>query len=344
MIPPADDERSFAGGSMPVLNSDRPPPYANLDPAMASPTGSPSPPSSPTQRRLPTVSPAQAARSAITVGWASLVLSAGPTLAAALDPRDRPFQVVASVGLWLAWTAAFAASLVPRTVSLTAVRIVMPAAVPVLAWAVAVTREGGVRIDGLIGLGTAVAVTVLVLSAVVGDAFVNGSSYGDERRLPLRPPATLLAGPVPLAWAACLAGASTGPLLLAAGRWVAGIPATAVGFAVVALAVRALHGLARRWLVLVPAGVVVHDPLTLAEPVLCTRRLIRRIAPAPAGSDATDLTAGALGLALQIELTEPLPATGTRPAATMELASFLVAPSRPGEVLRAAHARRLPVP
>ena len=37
-----------------------------------------------------------------------------------------------------------------------------------------------------------------------GEAFVDGSSYGDERRMPLRPPVAVLAGPVPLAWAALL--------------------------------------------------------------------------------------------------------------------------------------------
>jgi hypothetical protein len=280
----------------------------------------------------------------VCVGWASLAVSAGPTLAAALDPRSRPVQLVASVMLWAAWAGALGAGLVPRTVSLTAVRIVMPAAVPVLGWSVLATKDGGVRLDGLLGLGTAAAVTVLVLSAVVGDLFVNGSSYGEERRLPLRPPAPLLLGPIPLAWAACVAGAVTGPLLLAAGQWVVGAVVTLAGAAATVGAARALHGLARRWLVLVPAGLVVHDPLTLAEPALCTRRLVRRLGPAPAGTDATDLTAGALGLALQVDLAEPLPATRTRPAETLELTSFLVAPSRPGEVLRAARARRLPVP
>ena len=40
--------------------------------------------------------------------------------------------------------------------------------------------------------------------------------------------------------------------------------------------VRSLHSLARRLLVLVPAGVVVVDPLTLADPVLMRREQIAR--------------------------------------------------------------------
>jgi hypothetical protein len=178
----------------------------------------------------------------------------------------------------------------------------------------------------------------------VGELFVNGSSYGDERRLPLRPPALLLLGPVPLAWAVCVAGVVAGPLLVADGRWLVGVPVTLAGLALAAGAARALHGLARRWLVLVPAGLVVHDPLTLVEPVLCTRRLVARLHAAPADTTALDLTAGARGLALQVDLTEAVPAARRQPAGEpVELVSFLVAPSRPGETLRAAGGRRLPV-
>jgi hypothetical protein len=187
----------------------------------------------------------------------------------------------------------------------------------------------------------------VVLAAFVGDGFVNGSSYGDERRLPLRPPAPLLAGPVPLAWAACVAGAVTGPLLLAAGAPLGGAVALVAGWAVAAATARALHGLARRWLVFVPAGFVVHDPLTLADPVLCPRAQVRRIGPAPADTAAADFTAGALGLALQVDLTGPVPAVaraGRRASGPVEatgVAAFLVAPSRPGEVLRVARSRRV---
>jgi hypothetical protein len=282
----------------------------------------------------------------VLVLWVSLLLTAGPALAAALEPRSRPVQVVASMGAWAAWAGVLGAALVPRTTSLTAVRIVVPAAVPALAWAALATGAAGPRVDALVGLGTAVAATVLVLSAFVGDGFVNGSSYGDERRLPLRPPAPLVLGPVPLAWAACVTGVLAGPLLLAAGQWVAGAAATLAGGVAAVLATRALHGLARRWLVFVPAGFVVHDPLALAEPVLCARRVVRRIGPAPADTAATDLTGGALGLALQVDLAEPAPAASRvrrGAAGTVELTSFLVTPSRPGAVLREARRRHLPV-
>jgi hypothetical protein len=86
--------------------------------------------------------------------------------------------------------------------------------------------------------------------------------------------------------------------------------------------------------------------MTLAEPLFSPRRLVRRVGPALADTAATDLTAGALGLALQVDLSEPTmtaPASRRGPAEPVELTSFLVTPSRPGAVLREARRRRLPV-
>ena len=73
---------------------------------------------------------------------------------------------------------------------------------------------------------------VLALSAPVAQAAGNAIAYGDEVRFPLRTPLSLFLGPVPLAVALIGAGVSVGPLLVADGRYVAGIPVTIVGFAV----------------------------------------------------------------------------------------------------------------
>lgn len=315
---------------------------------MTSPTSSSTPPSSPTQRRLPKVTADRAGRWAVVVLWASLVLTAGPALAGAFAGARRPVQLVTSVELWGAWAGALGAAVVPRTVTLTAVRVVMPAAVPVIAWALVTGPPGGDLVPAAAGLGTALAASILVLAAFVGDGFVNGSSYGHERRLLLRPPLPLVIGPIPLTWAVCVAGAATGPVLVTAGPVPVGIGVTVAGGAAAALAARALHGLARRWLVFVPAGVVVHDQLTLVEPVLCTRRAIRRVGPAPAGAEppARDLTAGAAGLVLQVDLSEPVNVTLRARRATagsFDVDSFLVAPSRPGAVLLAARDRRIAI-
>jgi hypothetical protein len=315
---------------------------------------SPSPVSPPPS----TTAPERYARWVLIGLWGSLALTAGPVLADALDPRSRPVQVVASVILWLGWAVALGATLVPRTVSLTVVRVVMPAAVPAVAWSVwaiatdAAAGSGGVSVLDVVALGTAVACVVVVLSAFIGDQFVNGSSYGDERRMPLRPPGALLLGPIPLAWALCVAGAVAGPLLLAAEAWVAGTLLLVVGWVVVFGAARALHALCRRWIVFVPAGFVLHDAMALAEPLLMQRRLVANVGPALAGTRATDFTVGALGLALQVDLAEPVTVTplsrSIRPTAraavtAVELQSLLFAPTRPGAVLAEARRRRIPV-
>ena len=101
-----------------------------------------------------------------------------------------------------------------------------------------------------------------------GDVLLNGSSYGHERRLPLRVPGPVLLGPLVLAWAAIVAPLVAGPLLLAARAWIAGAAVLVLGLPLAAVGVRSLHGLARRWLVLVPAGLVLHDHQALVEPVL----------------------------------------------------------------------------
>ncbi len=280
------------------------------------------------------------------VTWASLALLAGPAFAAALDPRGRSVQVVASVGLWVIWALVLVGTLVPRTVSLTALRIAAPAALAAAGWAAVVTPEPGWR-DGL-ALGATALATVVALAPATGAAFVNGSSYGAEVRLPLRPPGVVLLGPVELAWAAVVAGVATGPLLLAAEVWLGGVLALVVGLPVALLAARSLHGLARRWVVFVPAGIVLVDPATLTDSLLVPKALIANLGPAPADTTARDLTAGALGLALQLDLDGeqaivPRPTRRGGEVAFEDVTSVLFTPTQPGRVLAEARAQRLPV-
>ncbi len=281
--------------------------------------------------------------------WLLLPFTAGPSFGDALDPRSRAVQVVATLGLWGLWGIGLAAALVTSTVSLTAIRIIGPASLAAAAWAALVVPDGA-DLPEAVALGVTALVTVVVLSAPVGDRFVNGSSYGDERRLALRPPGVLLLGPIELTWAAVVVGAAAGPMLLAARQWVIGGVALVVGGVVVVVGVRVLHVLAQRWLVFVPAGVVVHDRMALSDALLVQRQRIAGMGAAPADTTATDLTVGALGLALEIDLTAPetiLPAatrrlTGPRPeVGFVEVDAVLVAPTRPGWVLAEARRRRL---
>ncbi len=278
------------------------------------------------------------------VGWIALPLVAGPSFADALAARSRPVQLVGSVGMWLLWAVVLVAVLVPRTVSLTVVRIATPAAVAASLWA---ATRGDANAGDAVAVAVAAVALVASLHPLTGDAFVNGSSYGDERRMPLRVPGALLLGPIAVAEIATVTGVVAGPLLLAARMWVAGALALAIGVPVAAITARALHGLARRWIVFVPAGVVVHDSSGLVDPILLPRRMVRRFGPAPAGTDALDLTQRSLGLALEIEANEPVDLLLTRPgrraAEAMAVSKLLVSPTRPGAALAEAARRRLPV-
>jgi hypothetical protein len=194
----------------------------------------------------------------------------------------------------------------------------------------------------------AAAAVVVAFLPITGETFADGSSYGAERRLVLRVPGPLLLGPLPITWLCAVGGIVAGPLLLAARVWVVGAVALVVGWPLARWAFRRLHRLSRRWVVFVPAGMVLHDPLTTADALLLPRKLVRRLGPAPAGTDALDLTAGALGLALEIDLREPIEVgvTRRRRAAsgdTVVAQRLLFTPTRPAALLAVAEERRLPV-
>src|SRR3954447_16315123 len=87
---------------------------------------------------------ALARRWAFAVAWGSLALTAGPALADALDPRRHLLRSTASIGLWAIWAVTLGAALVPRTVTLTAIRIVAPAAVVASLWAAVATPSLGI--------------------------------------------------------------------------------------------------------------------------------------------------------------------------------------------------------
>ncbi|HSH22523.1 MAG TPA: hypothetical protein VK975_00485 [Acidimicrobiales bacterium] len=275
--------------------------------------------------------------------WLALPFTAGTVLAGALDETSVPVRTTASLGAWLAWAVVVLALLVAHPVSLTVVRVVAPAALAATLAAAAGGRAGGLA--SAFGVTMSVAVVALAFLPETGTWLVNGASYGDERRHLLRPPSALVAGPVPLAWLVLVAAVTGGPLLLAAGRWVAGALALLVGVPVAVVSARALHALSQRWAVLVPAGLVLKDHLTVVDAVLLRRTDIEVLAPAPAGTDSLDLTAGARGVALEARLHEAIPLIRVRPGRRQgepgRSAALRFSPTRPGTVLVEARARRV---
>lgn len=280
------------------------------------------------------------------VSWLVLPVVMVPPCADALAARSDGVQWVAAGLLWLGWGAGLVGLLVPSTSGLTAVRTLAPAA-PLVALAAVLGDAGGAVAVLAVALATAVA--VLALTAEVGRAFVQGSAYGDERRHLLRPPGTLVLGPLELLWLVLVAGVAAGPLLLGARQWVAGAVLTAVGLPLAWVLVRRFHRLSRRWVVFVPAGVVVHDSLALAESVMLRTAEVREMTRALADTEAFDLTAGALGPAVEVRLmgsaTLVLPGSlQQRQGRSVHASAFLVSPTRPGQLLADAAARGLATP
>lgn len=279
----------------------------------------------------------------VRAAWLVLPFATGPALAAALDPRSAAVRATASAALWLGWVLVVVALLVPHPLGLTSLRLAAPAAMAA-AVAAALTGEAD-SVDVALALTSTTVVTALALLPETGTWLVNGGAYGNERRHLLRPPRALLLGPIPLAWAVLLLGVVSGPLLIAAGRPVAGGLALAVGFPVALLLGRALHSLTQRWAVLVPAGLVLKDHFAVVDPVLLRRVDIEVLRRAPPGTDALDLTAGAPGPALEARLNEAVPLVrvvlGTRRSEPGRSAAMRFTPSRPGLVLTDARARRI---
>lgn len=277
--------------------------------------------------------------------WALLPVVAGAAFADALADRSASFRTAVGVGLWVLWAVVLLSALIPRSSTLTAVRIATPAAVAAAGWAAVATATPDWH-DALALAATALA-AVVAFAPSLGHRFVNGSAYGPEIRFPLRAPGIVTIGLGPAVWAAVVGGALAGPLVLAAAQWSRGIILLVLGWPLAWFGARSLHRLALRWLVFVPSGVALVDPLTLTDGISMPRGVIATLGAAPADSMAEDLTAGSWGLALEVVFDEPqtiVPlATGDARPTDVVVDAVLFTPTRPGHVLREAGQRRLPV-
>ncbi len=277
------------------------------------------------------------------VTWLVLPFVAAGTLTDALDPRSAAVRVVATVLAWALWAVVMVATLVRLPVALTVVRIWAPAAPVAVVAAALVAEDPGIL--AAVAAAIAALAAVLACSGWVADDMVDGASYGDERRFSLRAPASLLVGPLPLAVLVCWS-VVVGPLLLASEQWVIGAALTIVSIGLAALATRSVHSLSARSLVFVPAGVTLVDPLSLVDSVLLGRSRLASLGPALTGTDALDLSGGALGLALEARSTSPIEITrrsGRREGDAGSAVGLVFTPARPAAVLAEAAQRGLPV-
>lgn len=272
--------------------------------------------------------------------WLVTGLVGSAALDGALDGRGAAGATIARAVLGATWVAGVIAMAVPAVRSLTAVRVIVPLAIPAM---IAMWACGGDATDSVVALGAAALATVSAGSAELGRAFVQASAYGAEDRHLLRPPAAYLAAAI-VSWTLAAAALTAGTALLADERWLAGAPVFVLGVLVGGWAVPRWHRLTRRWLVVVPVGLVVHDPLVLAETLMLRRHEIAGLALASAGTGAADLTGPAGGHAVEISTTGTttvvLAGTPRQPGGSaIHLTACLVAPSRPGRALAAATRR-----
>lgn len=273
---------------------------------------------------MPSLSPRAALWSARVV-----VVALAVTLALALEGRTA-----FTVAWWICAGGVLVALMVPGPVALTACRMVVPLTVPVGALLVI---GGDTQAASIAALSAAVAATALLLTGELGEAFVQSAAYGHERRFPLRVPAAVLPA-VLLSWLAWAALAIGALVAVDRERWVLAIALGAPAALITWPLFARFHQLSRRWLVLVPAGVVVHDPMVLAETLMVMRPNVSGARLAPADTEAADLTGPAPGFAIELAVKEMVLVhfAGSRrepKGRAIHAASFLVAPTRPGKAL-----------
>ncbi len=279
--------------------------------------------------------------------WITLPFTAAPAISEAVTDWSDATRVVVAVLLWSAWSLGLVAVLAPRPLALTTIRTLAPLFVVVSALA-ALHAAVGLAVLALVAT---IVNAALAASPLVALACAAGTAYGTELRHPLKVPPALLMAPVPLAVLLVGVGVAAGPLLIADESFVLGAIALPVGLVLAGVLARSLHTLSRRWAILVPAGLVVVDPMTLADPVLFTREdtKLLELAPRvpPPEPEAVDLRLGAVLTSVAIEATEPIPIaralSNRRGARLVTTPRALFAPVRPHELLAHASERRLPV-
>jgi hypothetical protein len=200
--------------------------------------------------------------------------------------------IVLTVWGWLFFLAVAIGALVPSPLSLTVTKCITP--LMVLCAFVAASPAG---------VFGALAAFIITWSALFADVMVQGSAYGEETRFALRTPVPYWA-PTVLAWSLLSGSLLGGSLLIAAEAYVVGAPLLLVGVVLARTVPKRLHRLSRRWLVIVPAGVVVHDHLVLAETMMSMRSKILTISKVAESGETADFTGGVAGPRIAVHLKE----------------------------------------
>ncbi len=271
------------------------------------------------------------------ITWAAVAVAGAWSIGDALDGRSAALRTTVAIGAWLLWGIGVVALVVPSTLGLTVLRMLsaLTCGIAGVSWI-----GGASPTSGAIFLACSVLSALLIGGADFGQRCAQASAYGDEHRFMLRPPAAFIP-PVALVGLVWIAVVLAAPLLLASGRWALGSIAAVAAALLTWLLVPRFNALSGRWLVFVPAGLVLHDLVVLGETLMIPQADIEAIELALASTEAADLTGPASGHAVEIGMrsmvTALLAPTKAAPRGTaLHVRSFIIAPTRPGLVLRAA--------
>ncbi len=253
--------------------------------------------------------------------WVALALSS-PWQAIADESSRSVAWVVLSWG-WFLWIGVGASLLVPSPISLTIMRTVVPLSVVV-----------SIVASQPLAVFCSVVAFIVCASPGLIDAMVQGGAYGDETRFALRTPLPYVV-PAVVAWLLYTTSFIGGSLFLAARQYICGAVLVALGILLSRTIPKRLHRLARRWLVLVPVGIVVHDHLVLHETIMAHSGKILSVARTSHVGEAADLTGGVIGDRLTITLTEAdkvvlstITAKTLRTTEALHVKMFCIAPRR----------------
>ena len=255
-----------------------------------------------------------------------------------LDNRSVAVQVTGTTLAWAVWGTVVIASSINHPITLTVLRIGTPV---VAGFMILDIFNQGTSSGQVIKVAVSVAILLLSFSAEIGSIYVQASAYGDEKRFALRPPVVLIA---PILLSALVVDLSiiSLPLLVAAKNWSIAAVSLAGLYVSTKYLLPRIHLLSRRWLVFVPAGVVVHDEIVLSTNLMIRKQDLFQIQLARNNSAAADLSALTWGVPLELTLNKPLDISLTSIGAkhlntisAIHAQSVLIATSRPGFVLSA---------
>jgi len=284
------------------------------------------------------------------VAWVALALIPNG-IEATLASHGRTAQLVFTLGAWALWALGTLAICWLSPYSLSALRMVAPLATAGLVGFVfaSLSTYADVALGDVAWSLVGVAVGVLALVCIFLPAFgllhVQASAYGDEKRLLLRVPAAQIA-PIAVSYVVMAAFPVTTLFAVSAEVWWLAALCLVPTVLIFRVVPKRLHRFSRRWLVVVPAGVVVHDELLLAETFMVRTTAVTRVELSATSGEALNLTGDIAGarrhmvLIVQLREAEKLALSpylakmlGTLDA--LHVQSYAVAPTLAGHALAA---------